>query len=151
MTDLDILDRLRAIMTAYSGYTSANDLSTGGALTVLPSFIINPLDDTWEPNGRRYLVTTNVEIIALISLVGDLTQLDDRLSAYRSAIPLARPWVTWINRFPRLRAPDGSDGGLGTVTGIGAITSGGYGPYTYTDKKNYSAFRLLVPVFSTSL
>lgn len=150
MTDLDILDRLRAIMQAYTGYTSANDLSVGAALTVLPSFIINPLDATWTPNGRRYLVTLNVEIIGIVSRITDITQLNNRLTAYRAAIPIVRPWVAWLNSFPRLRAVDGSDSGLASVTGVGTITSGGFGPYTYHDL-DYSAFRLQLPVFSTSL
>lgn len=140
-TDLDILDRIRAIMTAYTGYTSANDLSTGAALTVLPSFIVNPLDAQWEPQGaRRFLVTQNFEIIGIVALMDAIVRLDNRLAAYRVAMPVVRPWVAWLHAHPLLALNDG-----GIVQNVGTITAGGFGPWTYAEK-DYAAFRLQLPV-----
>lgn len=141
VTDLDILDRLRNIMRAYTGYTSANDLSEGADLTVLPSFIVAPLETEWEEaSARRYLVTQGFEIIGLVSAIADMTPLDNRLAAYRVAMPIARPWVAWLHAHPLLALNDS-----GLVTRVGTITAGGYGGYTY-GSKDYSAFRLALTV-----
>ena len=141
-TDLDILDRIRNIMRAFPGYSSANDLSEGGALTVLPSFIVAPLETSWDELGaRRFLVTQAFEIIGIVSLITDMTLLDNRLASYRVAMPIARPWVSWLYAHPLLTL--GNDGGL--VQNVGAISVGEIKGYTYRNV-DYSSFRLLVPV-----
>jgi hypothetical protein len=138
ITDLDILDRLRNIMRAYTGYSSANDLSEGDDLTVLPSFIVAPLDNAWEDvgNGRRFLVTQGFEIIGLVSVVVNIDPLANRLAAYRVAMPIARPWVAWLHAHPLLGLNDG-----GLVQSVGAITAGDFRTYAYNNV-DYSSFRL---------
>lgn len=146
-TDLDILDRIRAIMTAYTGYTSANDISNGGAITVLPAFIVNPLETEWEPQSpgaKRFLVTQSFEIIGLVSVIADAVPYAQRMAAYRVAMPVVRPWVAWLHAHPLLALT-----GAGLVQSVGTITAGGFGPYTYPGDgtgKEYSAFRLQIPV-----
>lgn len=141
-TDLDILDRIRNIMRAYTGYSSANDLSEGGALTVLPSFIVAPLETQWDELGaRRFLVTQVFEIIGMFSLITNIDPLDNRLAAYRVAMPIARPWVSWLYAHPLLSL--NNDGGL--VQNVGSISVGEVKGYTYRSV-DYSSFRLQIPV-----
>lgn len=137
VTDLDILDRIRNIMRAFSGYSSANDLSEGGDLTVLPSFIVAPLETDWgDVTARRFLVAQGFEIIGLVSVITDISLLDNRLAAYRVAMPIARPWVAWLHAHPLLGLNDG-----GIVQSVGALTVGEYKGYTYRGV-DYSSFRV---------
>lgn len=141
-TDLDILDRIRNIMRAYTGYSAANDLSEGDAQTVLPSFIVAPLDTAWDELGaRRFLVTQGFEIIGIVAAITNIDPLANRLAAYRVAMPIVRPWVEWLHAHPLLSL--NNDGGL--VQSVGSITAGGYGTYTY-QQADYSSFRLQILV-----
>lgn len=143
VTDLDILDRIRNIMRAYTGYSSANDLSEGGALTVLPSFIVAPLDVGWDDEGlgaRRFLVSQGFEIIGLVAASGNITELDNRLAVYRLVMPVVRPWAAWLHAHPLLSLND-----RGLVQSVGRISADDYRTYNYRSV-NYGSFRLQLTV-----
>lgn len=135
-------DRLRAIMAAYSGM--GTDCSEGAAIAALPAFICNPLETTERVQiaPKRWMVTRNIEIIGMISLMPDLTKLSNRLTSYQNAMDVCEAWMEWINRHPRLLLNDS-----GLVHATGELLDGGFGAYTYGER-DYSAFRLQLPVIT---
>lgn len=134
-------DRIRQIMTAYPGYTAANDLSDADALTVLPAFVVAPNEGVRRSHTpRSYVVTRQFEIIGVVSVMSKIVSLPNRLAAYAVAEPIMEAWAAWLYQHPRLMLNNNA-----LVISTGDISDGGFGPWTYGGV-DYSAFRLQIPV-----